>query len=516
MTVVSFTQKPAIPEPQQSSISDAPAKRALITLSLMAATLMQGLDTTITNVALPQMQGSLLATQDQVSWVLTSYIIATAIMTPLSGWMAGRFDLKHVFLASVVGFTAASALCGLAANLSEVVFFRLIQGLCGAALAPLSQAVLFDLTPRSNYSRAMSVWGCGVMLGPVAGPLLGGWLTQSYSWRWVFFINVPVGLFAAAGLAILLPPSGRKNFGKFDHFGFITFTVAIGALQLLLDRGELKDWFNSNEILIEVALAGLSLYLFMVHMLTSRQAYLNREMFRDRNFLIGNALVFQFGLVVFASLALIPAMLQNLLQYPILTTGLVLAPRGVGMAMTMLLAGRLIERMDPRIVMASGLLLISLSLWEMTDISLIMDSGPTLTAGLVQGLGYGLLMMPLSTMTFTTIPAHTRPDATAFYSLTRNVGSSIGISTMQFLLTRNTQIVHATLVKAVTIFGRGNIQSKSLYAMNREITRHAAMTAYIDDFYLMLILSLGALPLILVFRAAPPNAGALEQAIGIE
>jgi DHA2 family multidrug resistance protein len=238
----------------------APANRGAITISIMLAPIMQGVDTTIANVALPHMQGSLSASQDQIAWVLTSYIVAAAIMTPLTGWLAGRFGIKYVFLISVAGFTLASALCGIATSLAQLVIYRVLQGVCGAALVPLSQSVLLQINPPERHARAMAVWGTGTILGPVIGPALGGWLTDDYNWRWVFYINLPVGALATLGILIFIRETRRAHREPFDFFGFATLSLAIGALQLMLDRGELKDWFSSTEIWISATIAGLGLY----------------------------------------------------------------------------------------------------------------------------------------------------------------------------------------------------------------------------------------------------------------
>src|SRR3984957_2958771 len=265
----------------------SPLTHRLVTLSVMAATIMQAIDSTIANVALPHMQGTLSATQDQMSWVLTSYIIASAIMIPLTGWLAGRFGRKLVFLISIVGFTIASALCGMAQSLPEIVLFRLLQGMSGAALVPLSQAVLFDINKPEDFGKAMALWGVGVTMGPILGPALGGWLTENYSWRWVFYINVPIGILAFLGLSAFMPET-KKHDNRFDFFGFTTLSLFLGALQLMLDRGQLKDWFSSNEITIEALIGGIAFYLFIVHTLTPPLPFLSPALFTDRNFLTGN------------------------------------------------------------------------------------------------------------------------------------------------------------------------------------------------------------------------------------
>src|ERR1700732_2562825 len=342
------------------------ANRGAITASIMLATFMQGVDTTIANVALPHMQGSLSAAQDQMAWVLTSYIVAAAIMTPLTGWLAGRFGIKYVFLISVVGFTVASALCGAATSLAQLVIYRLLQGVCGAALVPLSQAMLFQINPPEKHAQAMAVWGMGVILGPIMGPALGGYLTDYYNWRWVFYINVPVGVLAAIGSPIFIHEPRHAHREPFDFFGFAALSVAIGALQMLLDRGELKDWFGSVEIWIEAAVAALALYLFIVHTATATdRSFLNRDLLKDGNCMIGTVLMFLIGMPLYGTMRLLPLMLQNLMNYPVVTTGLVTAPRGIGTMVAMFLVARLVGRIDTRLIILTGLVLVAVSQGQM-------------------------------------------------------------------------------------------------------------------------------------------------------
>src|ERR1700733_3981233 len=315
-------------------------RRALITVFLMSASIMQVLDNTIANVALPRVQGALSATQDQMAWVLTSYIVAAAIMTPMAGWLAGRFGRKQIVLISIAGFTLASMLCGIAQSLPQMVLARLLQGACGAALVPMSQAVMLDIYPGEQLAKAMSIWVTGITIGPIMGPALGGWLTDNYNWRWVFYINVPIGIVAFFGTLTTLPKSTAKK-APFDFFGFATLSLAVGALQITLDRGQLKDWFNSPEICIEPAVSGASLYLFMVHMITARKTrFLDPSLFKDRNFVAGCLFIFNVGLLLYATLALLPPLLQDLMNYPVVTTGLVTAPRGLGTLIAMVIIAR--------------------------------------------------------------------------------------------------------------------------------------------------------------------------------
>ncbi len=485
-------------------------RRMLITVSVMLASIMQALDNTIANVALPRIQGSLSATQDQMAWVLTSYIIATAIMTPLSGWLSSQVGRKRVFLTSVVGFTIASMLCGLAQSLPQIVAARLLQGLCGAALIPMSQAVLLDINPPERHARAMAIWGMGVIIGPILGPALGGWLTENYNWRWVFYINVPFGILAFLGILSAVPETlVRKS--RFDFFGFAALSIGIGSLQLMLDRGQIKDWFSSREIWVEGTIGAVALYLFVVHMLTTTgPRFVSPQLFKDRNFLTGNVFIFVVGVVLFATLALLPPLLQDLLDYPVVTTGLVTAPRGIGTLLAMFAVGRLSGKLDFRVVIAFGFGLTALSCWQMTHFDLQMDPSTVVWSGIAQGLGTGFVYVPLATATFATLMPTLRNEGTAIFSLSRNIGSSIGISVVETLLTRNTQIMHSSLGEHITPYMSGQPQptGSALAALNATVTRQAAMIAYNNDFQLMLILCLAAIPLIVLLRKGAPRKSA--------
>jgi DHA2 family multidrug resistance protein len=487
--------------------------RAVITVSVMLATIMQALDTTIANVALPHMQGSLSATQDEMTWVLTSYIVAAAITIPFTGWLSTRIDPKTVFLASIAGFTLSSALCGIATTLPQIVLFRFLQGVSGAALVPLSQMVLFDINPPERHGRAMAAWGVGVTIGPILGPALGGWLTQNYNWHWVFYINVPIGILAFLGLFAFLPPRHENRAGHFDFFGFATLSLTMGALQILLDRGQLKGWFDSPEITAEAIVAGLSFYLFMVHTLSSKAPYLNMALFKDANFVASTVFIFVVGIVLFATLALLPPMLQDLMNYPVVTTGFVTAPRGAGTMLAMMVVGRLVGRVDTRLLIGAGLAMTAVSLWQMTQFSLLMDGWPVVTSGILQGFGVGIVYIPLSTAAFATLSPSLRTEGTALFNLLRNLGSSIGISAVQIMLTRNTQILHADLASHITPYGAAldaglraehfSLASPAgLAALNAEITRQAGMIAYLDDYKLILVMTVALIPLLFLLKPA--------------
>jgi len=495
----------------------APVNRGLVTALVMLATIMQVLDTTIANVALPYMQGGLAAAQDQIAWVLTSYIVAAAIMTPMTGWLVTRFGRKRIFLCSVAGFTVASLLCGAATSLTEIVLFRILQGIFGAALVPLSQAVLLDINPPEKHGSAMAIWGTGIMSAPILGPTLGGWLTQNYDWRWVFYINLPLGVIALLGILIFVPETEIERRPRFDLFGFAFLSLAIGAFQILLDRGEQKDWFGSTEIVIEAALAALGLWIFVFHTLTTERPFLNPSLLKDRNFVGGNIFMFVTSAIMYASLALLPPLL-TMLDYPIVTTGLLQVPRGLAMMASIMLVGRLTGRLDFRILLATGLAATGISLWLMTGFSPEMDMRPVIFSGIVQGLGLGLLYGPINVATFATLPQRLLTEGTAFYSLVRNIGGSVGISLAETLLARNIQIGHASLVQDITPYNHA-LQHQAaplswttgsdagLAALNQLVNLQASMISYLDDFKFMMIVCLVAVPLLLLMRSGQRPVG---------
>lgn len=483
--------------------------RGMITVSIMLATIMQALDTTIANVALPHMQGSLQSSQDQISWVLTSYIVAAAIATPLAGWLCGRWGRRQIFLIAVAGFTVASALCGLAESLWQIVAARLLQGVFGAALVPLSQAVLLDINPKEKVGQAMAIWDAGIMVGPILGPMLGGWLTENANWRWVFYINLPVGLMAFYGIARYLPDN-RSAALRLDLFGFATLSLAVGLLQLFLDRGEQLDWFSSTEICLEATGSVIAAVFFVAHTWTTGAgSFLNRELLRDRNFITCVLFSFVVGMLLYATMALLPTLLQSLLGYPVIYTGEVMAPRGIGTMLAMITVGRLVHRVDLRALMALGFGLTGFSLYQMTRMTLDMDSQLIVVSGFIQGMGIGFTFVPLSAAAFATLNPALRNDGTPIYSLMRNIGSSVGISIVQALLTEGTARAHAELATDIRP-GNPVLQSlppalspdnpAGLALLNGEVTRQAAMMAYIDDFRIMMTITLVVMPLLLLIR----------------
>jgi MFS transporter, DHA2 family, multidrug resistance protein len=486
------------------------ANRGLITATVICACVMQGLDTTIVNVCLPHIQGSMSASQDQISWVLTSYIVCSAITMPLTGWLASRFGVKPIFLASVIGFTIASALCGAATSLTQLVLYRVLQGICSAGLVPLGQATLFTIYPQGRHGHAMAIFATGAMMGPIIGPTLGGWLTENMDWRWCFYINLPVGALCTFGIFAFLRQTRGLRRDEFDMFGFAMLSIAVGSLQLMLDRGQINDWFHSTETWIEATLSGLCFYLLIVHTVTTGdRSFLNRELLKSPNFVAGSVLMFGVGMILSGTLALMPSMMQVLMNYPVFDAGWMMAPRGFGTMLAMFLVARLIDRVDNRLFILVGFLLTAASLWQMTGYSLLMGSGPILFAGFAQGFGLGCTFVPLNLLALSGLPHHILTQGTALRALMRMLGGSIGIAILETQLTQNTQIVHSRLVEGLRpdnplapfLAAPFNLTTPSgIAALNQEVTRQAAMIGYIDDFALMLIVILASLPMLLLIR----------------
>ena len=501
-------------------VADLPAlpvtNRALLTIGVMAATIMQILDSTIANVALPHMQASLGATADTITWVLTSYIVASAVAIPITGWLADRMGSRNLFLISVVAFIAASMLCGLAQNLPQMVAFRVLQGVAAAFMNPLSQTVMMDINRPSQQAGAMAIWGMGIMVGPVLGPVIGGYLTDNFDWRWVFYVNVPVGLGCFAILWALLP-SRPTNLRKFDTFGFTLLAVAIGAFQVMCDRGQSNDWFQSWEVVIEALVALGATLMFGVHMATAEHPMFDRAMLRDRNLLTALGFMLIVGVLMMATMALLPPMLQGLFGYPVLDTGILLMPRGLGIMISMAVAGRLIQRgVEPRVLIGLGFAIAAWSLYQMTQWTLVMERTPFIITGFIQGIGLGLVFIPLNITAFATLQPRFRTEAASLTNLFRNIGASVGISMVTSLLGRNIQISHEELGGRLTSTSMNSIDpamstlfgstgDTAMALLNLEINRQAAMIAYLDDFKLMMILTALAAPLVLLLRTPVQN-----------
>jgi len=485
------------------------AKRVLITVCAMSATIMQALDTTIANVALPYMQGSLSASLDQINWVLTSYIVASAIMTAPIGWLANRFGRKKLFIACVAVFTIASLLCAIAQTITQIVLFRLLQGAGGAALVPLSQTVMMDSYPPERRTSAMAIWGIGVMLGPIMGPTLGGWLTDNYSWHWVFLINLPIGILTVFGMMIVLDETKLVKGLRFDWFGFIALAIGIGALQVMLDRGEQQGWLDSSEIVAELVVSICGFYFFLAHSLTTTTPFIPFELFKDRNFVGGCIFMIVIGIVLFGTMALITPFMQNTLGYPIQTAGWLLGTRGVGTLLAMMSVSRLVQWTEPRNLVGAGLALTAYTLYEMTGFTDDTTARMITVYGILQGVGLGLVFVPLSSISFLTLAPQLRTAGSAILTLIRNIGSSIGISMVIAVLTSKTTFMHARLTEYVTPFNNAlqapdvaatlNTNTDTGLAMlDGLVTQQASVIAYQNDFKLLMYLTLASLPLLLV------------------
>ncbi|CAN5859792.1 DHA2 family efflux MFS transporter permease subunit [soil metagenome] len=499
-----------MPDPVPGQAALPVKNRGLLTVGIMGAMIMQILDTTIANVALPHMATSLGATLDTVTWVLTSYIVASAIAIPATGWLAERFGSRNLFLFAVGGFIIASMLCGTAVSLEEMVVFRIFQGIAAAFIGPLSQTAMLDINRPEDAAKAMSVWGMGVVVGPIMGPVIGGWLTQSYNWRWVFYVNVQVGALTFAILWFLLPSRPRRT-RTFDITGFALISIAVASFQLMLDRGQQEDWFSSWEIMIEAMVAAGALWMGVVHLATAKKPLFDRALFMNRNLVMGMIFMIVIGISTMAPMALLPPMLQQLFGYPVIDTGLMMAPRGVGVLITMWFAGQMMGKIDTRILITVGLILFSFSLRQMANWSLEMDFWPVIISGFLQGLGMGLVFMPLNSLAFATLSHHYRTDGASLLNLMRSIGQSAGISMVTVMLARNIQTSHSDLASHVTsqtipaldlgsLDRFGGLSDSVFGYADAMINQQAAMIAYIDDFYLMAWISIGVLPLVLLLR----------------
>jgi DHA2 family multidrug resistance protein len=500
----------------------APLNRTMIVASVMLATILTALDATIANVALPHMAGSVSASQDQIAWVLTSYIVAGAICTPITGWLSNRFGRKRLLVVSVVGFIAASALCGAAQNLEQIVLFRLAQGAFAAPLIPMSQALILDIFTLSERGPAMSLWGVGVMVAPIVGPVLGGWLTDSWSWRWVFYINLPIGALCLLGIMTFIPDTPPDRSRKFDVVGFSLLAIGIAAVQLVFDRGQSQGWFDSAEIVMEASVAFIALWFSLVHSFTSAKPFLPLSIFTDTNFAAASLLGVMVGVVILSVSALLPTMLQTEYGYSVLQAGLLTSPRGFGSIISMLLVGRLIGRVDTRFLLLIGQALFAASFFHMSLFTLDTSSFEVIVNGVFQGLGTGFVFLPLTTMAFATLAPETRGDATSFYTLLRNLGGSAGISIMLAMLVNfsagargqlvapyspeNAMISPNTLPQTMSI-----TDPTGIVVLSSQVDHQAAMLGYTQVFHLMFLVTLAMMPLVMLMRMpkqtfAPKNS----------
>jgi len=502
----------------------------LVAIAVMTSTFMEVLDTTVVNVSLPHIAGSLSATTDEATWALTSYLVANAIILPITGWLANFFGRKRLLLFSVVGFTAASFLCGLAPTLPLLITFRCIQGACGGGLQPLSQAILMEVFPPQDRGKAMGFWGLGIVVAPMLGPVLGGWLTDSYSWRWVFYINVPIGIIAVFLTSIFVfdPPYIKRSAGKIDFWGMGYLALGISCLQILLDKGQEEDWFGSNFIRALCLLAIVGFAAFIIRELTTEHPVVDLSVFKIRTYATGVFLMTVLGFVLYGSTVLIPLLLQTLLGYPALQAGIAMLPRGLGSFIAMPAVGALLTKVKAHYLLVCGILLGSFAMWRLSHLNMDVGYWNFFWALIWQGMGMGLIFIPLTTITNDPIPVERMGNATSIFNLMRNIGASIGISMVQTIVTRHSQVHMNTLSANVT---PTNLQAQGIVngmkgmmtqagadpataqrmangAIENLIRQQAAIMSFNDVFWLLAIIFLLMLPLILLMRPPRKKAGA--------
>ena len=511
---------------------DAPNGRApinpwIIAIAVMSSTFMEVLDTTVVNVSLPHIAGNLNATIDESTWVLTSYLVANAIVLPITGWMANYFGRKRLLIAAVVGFTAASFLCGLAPTLPLLILFRVIQGACGGGLQPLSQAVLLEAFPPRERGKAMAFWGLGIVVAPMLGPVMGGWLTDNYSWRWVFYINIPVGVIAIimTKLFIFDPHYIKRSTGKVDYWGIGMLALGIGALQILLDKGQEEDWFGSNGITTLAIVSGVALLIFVIRELMVEHPVVDLRVFKVRTYAAGVFLMTVVGFVLYGSLVLLPIFLQTLLAYPAVQAGIAMAPRGFGSFIAMPIVGAIMARFDPRKLLVIGIVTASLTLFQLSWLNLESGYWDVFWPQIVQGIALAFLFVPLTTATMSPISPERMGNATSIFNLMRNIGGSVGIAAVTTMIARREQ-VHTNILGAHInpydpaakmrmaglhhyLVSRGldsvTAKNRTFAALFGMVQRQAAMQSFVEVFWLLGLIFLLLVPLIFVMRKPQPH-----------
>lgn len=491
----------------------------LVTASVMAV-LVYTIDSTVANIALPYMQGSLQASQDQIAWILTSYIVASAVCTPLAGFLATRIGIGRVLVTSVALFTLASVACGLATSLPEMVVFRAFQGGSGAALVPLSQVLLLRAYPPALHGRANSLWGMGVLVGPILGPTIGGWLTEYYGWRWAFLVNLPVGLLAVAVMVAAIPKDEPDGSRRFDRIGFLWLSLAVGLLQLALDRGHGQNWFQSTEIVVECALGALALYLFVAHSLTHPAPFIPIALFRDRNFVLAMGVSFCMGFLIVTPAALLPQFLQQVQGYPVVDAGMMMALRGVGAILVTIWMGRHVTQFDARWLGAIGMTLTAASMMMLRQLSIDTPAWWVMCGAFIQGIAISFLFLPVTNLAYATLPAPLRTDGGAAAALGRNIGSSVGLSLIFAELLDSAQRNRAYMAEHLNRFDTqhwvgitpaleqvgalapdGSVDPATLGGViGPEMARQAAVIGYDNAFSIMAMAVAIALPLVLLMK----------------
>jgi len=493
----------------------------MIAASVMLATFMVVLDSSVANVALPHIAGNLSASTDESTWVLTSYLVANAIMLPASGWIARRIGRKRLLLLSILLFTAASLLCGMALTMPMLIVARVLQGVGGGGMQPLAQSILLESFPPRQHGTAMAVYGVGVIVAPVIGPTLGGWITDSYSWRWIFYINLPIGILALimVNLYVEDPPYLRDKFkGAIDYLGFGLLALWLGTLQLVLDKGQESDWFEAPWICWTAAISMLALVCFIVRELADPEPIVQLRIFRDRNFAVGTLITCMYGFVLYAATAMLPLFLQTLMGYSALQSGLSVSPRGIGAMASMIAVGVLVRRIDARLLMAFGFVLLGYSTWILGNISLQIGMSSVVVPNVMNGFAMGFIFVPLTTITLSRLCKQEMGNATGIFNLMRNIGGSIGIASVMAMMVRGAQTHQTTLAAdagsplassfvrglQARLFSQGTdmvtAHQKALGALYRSVQQQSSLLAYADNFRLIAILAFACLPLLLLFQ----------------
>ncbi|MEM9683265.1 MAG: DHA2 family efflux MFS transporter permease subunit [Pseudomonadota bacterium] len=488
----------------------------LTTVSVCLAAGMQSMDTFIAAIALPSMMGAFSAGHDEIAWVLTAFLIAVGVFTPLTGWLSRRIGRKRLLLIAIVGFCCASVMSGLSNTIPQIVPARFLQGMFGAALVPLSQQILLDIYPRERHGMAMAWFNVGMLVGLIVGPLLGGYITEYYSWRYVFFINLPTAIVAFTMISIYVretEPAPRP----FDFIGFFALATALISLQLMLDRGERLDWFSSTEIIIEAGIATAAFYVFVIHITTARNPFVDPALFRNRNFAIGMVYIFVLAVLIFGFLGIFPAMLQNHLGYSVLASGVLLSPRGLATFVASIVSGMLFARIGPRPIIFVALVIMAISLWHMSTYTRDVDYETVLFTLCLQGLGFGMLSTTVTAAAYMTLTPDLRPDGTAFLSLARRIGASLGVSFMVSQLLRYTQANRAALNENVSLYnetlqhrplpeGWSLVDPQGLSAFQQELVRQAEFMAYLDDFRLLALIVVLITPFVFFLKMGRPGS----------
>jgi DHA2 family multidrug resistance protein len=507
---------PAIPAAEPRGLFSIGPMQWLVLLTVQTSTLLFGMTITIANVVLPQMRGALSATQDEISWVITFNLVATAVGTPITGWLANRLGWRTLMLTTLAGFTVSSFMCGVATSLEMLILFRVGQGLFGAPIMPLGQAILLATFPRHLHATVMVIWGFGAVFGPVFGPIVGSMIAEAYDWRAAFFMIIPPGLIAMVCAWFALAAYDERRVTRFDWTGFIALSLAISGLQLMMDRGQRLDWFESPEIVLCAVIAAVAFWIFCIHCLTTAQPFLDPRLLLDRNFSVGTMIAFFMGMLSFVSLALFPSLLHDLRGFPDSAIGLLLAGRGVGNWLAFLVIVPF-SRVSARGAVACGLAAQAYAGFAMAQLNLDLTGTDVFTLSMLQGFGFGLAYTPMTVLTFATLPRHQITEGTAVFTLVRNFGSSIFISITVVMLVRTTTANYARLTEFIMPYNKTLVfpglpdawnpeTLTGLTRLSREIMRQAAMIGYINGFYLMAAVAAAALPLVLLLRA-PPRDG---------